>query len=300
MRQPADRLATENITWGAERIRGELLKLGIKVSKRTIQRYLPPETEPATSPSSQNWGTFLRNHADQIWSCDFTQVHTIFFAPLFVFVIIELSSRRIVHTAVTAHPTDAWVAQQLREATPWGEHPRFLIRDNDSKYGPHFTAVAVGSGIEVIRTPFQAPNASAHIERFFGSLRRECLDHILILSERHLAKVVREYTGFFNHARPHQACPERSRRGIGQHTPVPPKVEPPSTGNVIAFPRSAVSTSTVVAPERSSHSLTGQHLRLRMGSSGAGAPIWRFSAQIASLTGALQRPCLITSRRFQA
>ena len=102
-------MRAENVTWGAERIRGELLKLGIKVSKRTVQRYLPPDISPATSPSNQNWGTFLKNHADQIWSCDFTQVHTLFFAPLFVFVIIELSSRRIVHTAVTrggyfAHP----------------------------------------------------------------------------------------------------------------------------------------------------------------------------------------------------
>ncbi len=218
----------ENITWGAERIRGELLKLGIKVSKRTIQRYLPPETSPSTSPSNQNWGTFLRNHADQVWSCDFTQVHTLFFAPLFVFVIIELSSRRIVHTAVTSHPTDAWVAQQLREATPWREHPRFLIRDNDCKYGPHFEAVAAGSGIEVIRTPFRAPNANSHVERFLQSLRRECLNHMLILSERHLAKVVREYAGYFNHARPHQ--------GIGQRIPVPPKVEPPQMGKIIAFP----------------------------------------------------------------
>ncbi len=159
-------MRTEIITSGAERIRDELLKLGIKVSKRTIQHYLPSETAPSTSPSNQNWGTFLRNHADQIWACDFTQVYNLFFAPLFVFVIIELSSRRIVHTAVTAHPTDAWVAQQLREATPWGEHPRFLIRDNDSKYGPHFTAVAADSGIEVIRTPFQAPNANSFCESF--------------------------------------------------------------------------------------------------------------------------------------
>jgi transposase InsO family protein len=221
-------MRTENITWGAERIRGELLKLGIKVSKRTIHRYLPPETAPSTSPSNQNWGTFLRNHADQIWSCDFTQTYNLFFAPLFVFVIIELSSRRIVHTAVTAHPTDAWVAQQLREATPWGEHPRFLIRDNDSKYGPHFAAVAAGSGIEVIRTPVRAPNANSHVERFLGSLRRECLDHMLILNERHLSKVVREYADYFNRARPHQ--------GIRQAIPVPPKVEQPQTGKIIAFP----------------------------------------------------------------
>ncbi len=222
-------MRSENITWGAERIRGELLKLGIKISKRTIQRYLPPETSPATSPSNQNWGTFLRNHADQIWACDFTQVYNLFFAPIFVFVIIELSSRRIVHTAVTAHPTDAWVAQQLREATPWGEHPRFLIRDNDSKYGPHFEAVAAGSGIEVIRTPVRAPNANSFCERFLASLHRECLEYMLILNERHLSKVVREYANYFNHARPHQ--------GIGQRIPVPPpKVEPPPTGKIFAFP----------------------------------------------------------------
>ena len=145
-------MRSDNVTWGAERIRGELLKLGIKVSKRTVQCYLTPGTAPSTSPANQNWGTFLRNHADQIWSCDFTQTYNLIFAPLFVFVIIELSSRRIVHTAVTAHPTDAWVAQQLREATPWAEHPRFLIRDNDKEYGPHFAAVAAGSGREVIRT----------------------------------------------------------------------------------------------------------------------------------------------------
>ena len=128
------------------------------------------------------------------------------------------------------------MAQQLREATPWGEHPRFLIRDNDNKYGPHFAAVAAVAGREVIRTPIQAPNANSHVERFLGSLRRECLDHMLILNERHLAKVVREYADYFNRARPHQACPERSRRGIGQRIPVPPKVEQPQTGKVIAFP----------------------------------------------------------------
>ncbi|MBX7237696.1 MAG: transposase, partial [Caldilineales bacterium] len=123
--------------------------------------------------------------------------------------------------------TDVWVAQQLREATPWGEHPRFLIRDNDSKFGPHFEAVA-GSGIEVIRTPFQTPDANSHVERCLESLRRECLDHMLILNERHLSKVVREYANYFNHARPHQ--------GIGQCIPAPPKVEPPTTGKVFAFP----------------------------------------------------------------
>ena len=102
--------------------------------------------------------------------------------------------------------------------------------------GPHFEAVAAGSGIEILRTPIQAPNANSFCERFLASLHRECLDHMLILNERHLAKVVREYAVYFNHARPHQACPERSRRGIGQRIPVPLKVEPTTTGKVIAFP----------------------------------------------------------------
>src|SRR5207244_5358338 len=102
----------------------------------------------------------------------------------FVFVIIELASRRVVHVAVTRHPSDAWAAQQLREATPFGEGPRFLIRDNDDKYGPQFGHVAAGAGIKVLRTPVAAPRANTYCERFLGSLRRECLDFMFILSER--------------------------------------------------------------------------------------------------------------------
>ena len=111
-------MATDNLTWGAERIRGELLKLGIKVSKRTVQKYMGRKDKPR--PSGQTWATFLKNHAPQIWACDFTQVYDIFFRSLFIFVIIEHASRRIVHVAVTSNPSDVWVAQQLLEATPWG------------------------------------------------------------------------------------------------------------------------------------------------------------------------------------
>ena len=131
-------MAADNQTWGAERIRGELLKLGIQVSKRTIQKYMNRKHKPGSS--GQTWSTFLHNHAPQIWACDFTQVYDILFRSLFVFVIMEHASRRIVHVAVTAHPSDAWVAQQLREATPWGGGPKYLIRDNDSKFGQHFSA----------------------------------------------------------------------------------------------------------------------------------------------------------------
>ena len=163
------RLAKENLSWGAERIRGELLKLKIKVSKSTIQKYMNQVRESGSS--KQTWSTFLRNHAQEIWACDFLQTYDLFFRTIFVFVIIELGSRRMVHFGVTRNPTDAWVAQQLREATPFGEGPWFLIRDNDNKYGVSFAAVAAGTGIEVLRTPYEAPKANAHCERFLGSVR---------------------------------------------------------------------------------------------------------------------------------
>jgi putative transposase len=222
------RMVKENLTWGAERIRGELLKLGIRVSKSTIQRYMNEERK--SRASRQTWATFLRNHAHQIWACDFLQTHDVLFRTVFVFVIIELGSRRVVHFGVTRNPTDQWTAQQLREATPVGEGPRFLIRDNDAKFGRLFTRVAKGTGIEVLKTSYRALIANAICERFLGSLRRECLDHFLILGERHLHRVVKEYKGYFNHARPHQ--------GIKQHIPCQPErpEEPPASGKTASRP----------------------------------------------------------------
>jgi putative transposase len=173
-------MALNNRLWGAERIRGELLKLGMHVSKRTIQRYM---RTGRIRPSSQSWGTFLHNHASEIWACDFLPVTDLFFRSLFAFFIIELKSRKVIHVAVTRHPTDAWVAQRLREATPFGMAPRFLIRDHDSKFGPLFARVASTASITVLMTPFHAPRANACCERFLGSVRRECLDHLLILHE---------------------------------------------------------------------------------------------------------------------
>jgi putative transposase len=195
----------ECATWGAERIWGELLKLGLRVSKSAIQKYI--EEVRKSHPSSQNWATFLRNHARQIWTCNFLQMYDIFFRTVFVLITIELGSRRVVHFRVTRNPTDWWIAQQLREATPFGERPRFLIRDNDRKYGTLFRRAA--KGIEGLKTPYRAPKANAICEQFLGSLRRECLDHVLILSERHLHRIVKEYTEYFNHARPHQGIEQR-------------------------------------------------------------------------------------------
>jgi transposase InsO family protein len=182
------RMAQENRLWGAERIRGELLKLGIRVSKRTLQRYMARVERRL--PSAQTWKTFLQNHAHDIWVCDFLQVYDLFFRSLFVFILIELGSRRVAHVAVTTHPTDGWVAQQVREATPWGEGPKYLIHDQDNKYGIRFERAAAGRNIEAIRLPYRSPNLNAVCERFWGSMRRESLDHLPILNERHLQRIV--------------------------------------------------------------------------------------------------------------
>ncbi len=208
-------MAVENRLWGSPRIRDELRKLGIRVSKRTIQKYmrqarrsLPPQQK------SQTWATFLANHASEIWACDFIQTYDLFFREVFLIFIIEHSSRRIVHVNITRSPSDAWVAQQIREATPFGEGPRFLICDNDDKYGPLFDHAVDGAGITLIHTPPYAPKANAICERLMGSVRREFLDHILILSEGHARRLAKEYVCYFNHARPHQ--------GLDGQIPMPP------------------------------------------------------------------------------
>lgn len=209
-------MAISNRTWRAKRIQGELLKLGIKINRGTVKKYrrrahrgLPP------IQGGQSWAPFIKNHAGETWACDFAQTYDLFFRTVFVFFIIELGSRRVAHYGVTRSPSDGWVAQQVRESTPYDEKPRFLIRDNDSKYGQCCTRVADDRRIEVLRTPVRTPKANAICERFSGSVRRECLDHLLILSERHLHRVIGEYVAYFNHSRPHQ--------GLGQRIPDPPE-----------------------------------------------------------------------------
>ena len=137
---------------------------------RRARRGLPPVKR------GQTWGTFIKNHAGETWACDFLQTYDLFFRTVFVYFIIELESRRVVHYGVTRAPSDVWVAQQLREATPYDAGPRFLICDNDSKYGPCFARVAEDRLIEILRTPVQAPKVNSICERFMGSVRRECLD----------------------------------------------------------------------------------------------------------------------------
>ncbi len=204
-------MASKNRLWGAERIRGELLKLGIRVCKRTIQKYMKHVRLPR--PRGQKWATFLHNHAADMWTCDFLQVTDLLFRSLFAFFIIELKLRKVIHVGVTRFPTDAWAAQQLREATPYGHTPKYLIRDNDSKFGPCFARVAATSSIKILKTPYHAPRANAICERFLLSVRRECLDHILILHEKQLHRVLRAYVTYFNQARPHQGIHQQVPQG---------------------------------------------------------------------------------------
>ncbi len=204
-------MARDNRLWGAERIRGELLKLGIHVSKRTIQKYM--KHVRATRPRGQTWSRFLQTHVQQIWACDFLPITDLFFRSLFAFFIIDLHSRKVIHVGVTRSPTDAWTAQQLREATPYGQGLKYLIRDRDSKFGPCFARVAATSGIKILKTPYHAPRANAICERFMGSVRRECLDHLFILQEKQLQRVLHAYIQYFNQARPqeaHQATDSRT------------------------------------------------------------------------------------------
>jgi putative transposase len=222
-------MARDNRLWGAERIRGELLKLGICVCKRTVQKYL--RQVRATRPRGQTWRTFIHTHAQQIWACDFLPVTDLFFRSLFAFFIVELHSRRVIHVGVTRSPTDAWTAQQLREATAYGVGPKYLIRDNDGKFGVGFAQVAKTSRIEILKTPYHAPRANAICERFLGSVRRECLDHLLILHEEQLQRVLIVYTHYFNRARPHQGI--QQQRPEPQAGPLPPD---PTGGKVLSFP----------------------------------------------------------------
>lgn len=215
------RISREHPEWGEDKIALELkLKLGVEHSSSTIRRYMV-ETG---SPRSSTWKQFLASHADQIFMLDFTTQFLWNYASRHVLVIMALANREVVHVAVTANPTLAWVKQQIREATPWANGPRFLIHDNDGIFGQFGTRKkprddAPGRsyrcaldlwlhqvlGIEGIPIPYGAPNAAAHIERFMGTLKRECLNHFIFFTEAQLRRTVVEFIGYYNEARPSQA-----------------------------------------------------------------------------------------------
>ena len=181
------KMAAENPIWGEERIANELkMKLGIRVSPRTVGKYLSsggPRREP---DPKQRWLTFVRNHAKAIVACDFFVVVTASFRTVYVFVIMELGTRRMLHQNVTAHPTAEWTLQQFREALPCDHPYRYLIHDRDSIFSKDLDKEVVAMGVRVLRTPVRAPQANSVCERFGGTLRRECLDYLIPINERHL------------------------------------------------------------------------------------------------------------------
>ena len=195
------RMTTENPRWGHMRVLGELRKLDFRVSLQTVRRYR--KDVPRDPPS--RWRTFLENHRPEIWASDFFTVHTLWFQTLYVFFFIAHDRRTVMHFNVTELPSAPWVWRQLIEATPWGQEPRYLIRDRDRAYGGDFVARAKRIGIRTVLTPIATPQANGIAERLVGTLRRECLDHLIVVNERHLRYVLREFVCHYNTARPHQA-----------------------------------------------------------------------------------------------
>jgi transposase InsO family protein len=194
------RMTRENPRWSHMRVLGELRKLGFRVSLQTVRRY----RRDVPRDPWQSWRTFLTNHRPQIWASDFFTVQTLMFQTLYVFFFIAHGRRPIVHFNVTDHPKAEWVWRQLIEATPWGEVPRFLIRDRDRSYGGSFVTRARASGIETVLTPIATPQANGIAERLVGTLRRECLDHLIVMNEWHLRRVLREFAAHYNDGRPHR------------------------------------------------------------------------------------------------
>ncbi len=195
------RMARENPTWGAPRIHGELRMLCFEVSEATVSRYMPRRTRPP----SQTWGTFLRSHAPDLISIDFFVVPTATFRILYVFLVLEHERRRIVHFNVTDGPSARWTGQQLINAFPCGSAPKYLIRDRDKVYGAAFVRRVRAMEIEQVLTAPRSPWQNPYCERVIGTLRRECLDHVIILGEQHLRRILRRYLEYYHSSRTHLA-----------------------------------------------------------------------------------------------
>jgi len=218
-------MRSENATWGAPRIHSELQLLGYDVSETTVAKYMNRDRKPP----SQTWRTFLDNHVRDIVAIDFFTVPTATFRVLFAFLVLRHERRRVVHFNITAHPTAERTAQQIVEAFPEDSAPRFLIRDRDSIYGEFFRQRIKNMGIEEVSTAPRSPWQSPYVERLIGSIRRECVDHVIVFNERHLKRILRLYIDYYHESRTHLS--------LQRNSPVPREIEPPQRGKVIAIPQ---------------------------------------------------------------
>jgi putative transposase len=217
-------ISSANSLWGTPRIVGELGKLGINVAKSTVDKYRV-RSGKAPSPT---WKTFLRNHINDLVSIDFVIVPTIRFKLLYVFIVLAHSRRRVLHFNVTANPTAQWTAQQIVEAFPWESAPKYLLRDRDAIYGGEFRKRIHAMGIEQVLSAPRSPWQNPFVERLIGTLRRDCLDHVVALNERHLRHIVAQYLDYYHDWRTHLS--------LSMDAPNPRVVHPPDRGRVVAFP----------------------------------------------------------------
>ncbi len=218
-------MSQANPLWGAPRIHGELLKLGIEVSQATVGRYLPWRPK-APSPT---WRSFLHNHMHDTAAIDMFVVVTATFQLLYALVVLGHERRKVIHFDVTPNPTQGWLARQITEAFPWDTAPRFLLRDRDASYGQIFHNRVQAMAIEQVVTAPRSPWQNAYVERIIGSIRRECLDHVIILDEPHLRRVLSAYFEYHHRSRTHLS--------LDKDCPEPRSMQPPSTGTVVAFPQ---------------------------------------------------------------
>ena len=226
IRDLIQQMSSTNPFWGAPRIHGELLKLGIEVSQATVAKYMVRRR----GTPSQNWRTFLRNHAEGIAAIDMFVVGAASFRLFYVMIILAHDRRKIVRTAVTEHPTAAWLSRQVTEAFPWDTAPRYLLRDRDSSYGSEFRSRVEAMGITEVVTAPRSPWQNAYVERVIGSIRRECLDHIVIFNERHLRRVLSSYVDYYQRTRTHLS--------LEKDCPDSRPIQLRSVGRVVAIPKS--------------------------------------------------------------
>jgi putative transposase len=223
VRELIRRLSRENPLWGAPRIHGELLKLGIDIGETSVGKYMPRHRQPP----SQTWRTFLENHVKTMVSVDFFTVPTIRFQVLYVFLVLAHDRRRIVHFNVTAHPTAEWTVQQMREAFPFDQIPRYLLRDRDGIFGGEFRKDVKAMGITEVLSAPRSPWQRAYVERVIGTIRREYLDHVIVFGEASLYQHMQLFLGYYHESRTHLS--------LAKDAPEPRLVHPPELGRVVAI-----------------------------------------------------------------